>query len=272
MIAAMPKLMHPITHHLAALVLPLWLAACSGMDADPTMKWGMDKLYTEAKDLRNSGSWERAIEYYEKLENRAAGTLLAEQAMLDKAYCYYKSDSNVNPQRARALATLERFLREHPGSEAVDYALYLKGLVNFDDDTGVFGQYDLHDLAMREQNAAKESFSAFKQLLQQYPHSVYVADAKARMVFIIQLLSESELAAARFYFGRKAYLAASGRALAVVRDYPGSQSQEEALSILARSYAALDLPQLQQDTWRILRLNFPASRFLAAAEAKPEPR
>ena len=44
-----------------------------------------NKIYAEAKDEMNSGSYEKAVPLLEKLEGRAAGTPLAQQAQLDKA-------------------------------------------------------------------------------------------------------------------------------------------------------------------------------------------
>jgi outer membrane protein assembly factor BamD len=49
----------------------------------------------------------------------------------------------------------------HPASPALDYALYLKGIVNFNDNLGLFSFVSRQDLSERDQKAAKESFEAF---------------------------------------------------------------------------------------------------------------
>ena len=65
------------------------------------------------------------------MEGRAAGTILAQQAQhLDQAYAQWKVG-----ERATALATLDRFIKVHPSSPALDYAMYLKGIVNFNSNT-----------------------------------------------------------------------------------------------------------------------------------------
>ena len=79
----------------------------------------------------SSGSWERASKLFEKLEGRAAGTLLAQQAALELAYTQYKTG-----EKAQALATLERFIKLNPSSPALDYAYYLQGIINFNDNLG----------------------------------------------------------------------------------------------------------------------------------------
>ena len=163
-----------------------------------------NKIYAEAKDEMNSGSYEKAVPLLEKLEGRAAGTPLAQQAQLDKAYAHYKSS-----EPAQAIATLERFMKLHPASPAVDYALYLRGIVNFNDNLGMFSFITRQDLSERDQKAAKESFESFKELVTRFPDSRYSPDARQRMTYIVNSLAEYEVHVARFYFKRGAYLAST---------------------------------------------------------------
>jgi outer membrane protein assembly factor BamD len=142
------------------------LVACSSKPLDHTESWSPNKLYTEAKDELANGAYDKAIPLYEKLEGRAAGTPLAQQAQLEKAYAHFKARDS-----AQALITLERFMKLHPASAAMDYALYLKGLVNFNDELGIFGFISKQDLSERDQKAAKESFEAFKELANRFPES-----------------------------------------------------------------------------------------------------
>lgn len=66
--------------------LVAFLHGCSTTTPDNTAGWSPNKIYAEAKDEIDSGSYSKAIPLLEKLEGRAAGTLLAQQAQLDKAY------------------------------------------------------------------------------------------------------------------------------------------------------------------------------------------
>jgi hypothetical protein len=59
-------------------------AGCSSAPKDNTAGWSPNRLYAEAKDEMNSGSYDKAVELLEKLEGRAAGTLLAQQAQLEQ--------------------------------------------------------------------------------------------------------------------------------------------------------------------------------------------
>ena len=234
------------------------LAACSSTPDDATATWSPNRIYAQAKDEVASGSYDKAIPLFEKLEGRAAGTPLAQQAQLDKAYAHFKAGD-----QAQAIATLDRFMKLHPASPALDYALYLKGIVNFNDELGPFSFLARQDLSERDQKAAKESFEAFKELVARYPDSRYTPDAKARMTYIVNSLAQYEVHVARYYFQRGAYVAAISRAQNALTDYQGVPALEEALFILMRSYDALGLEQLRDDARRVLASNYPDSEYLS---------
>lgn len=233
------------------------LAGCSSAPVDKTAGWSPNKIYSEAKDEMSSGAYDKAVLMFEKLEGRAAGTPLAQQAQVDKAYAHYKSGES-----AQALATLDRFIKLHPSSPALDYALYLKGIINFNDDLGMFSAITRQDLSERDQKAAKESFEAFKELVAKYPDSRYAPDASQRMTYIVNSLAQYEVHVARYYLGRGAYVAAVNRAQIAVSDYQGVPAVEEALFIMHEAYDALGLVQLRDDTKRILEKNYPQTAYL----------
>ena len=241
-----------------ALAVCFVLAGCSTKPVDPTAGWSPNKIYAEAKDEARSGGYEKAIPLFEKLEGRAAGTPLAQQAQLEKAYAQYKGG-----EQAQAIATLDRFIKLHPASPALDYALYLKGLVNFNDNLGIFAFISRQDLAERDQKAAKESFESFRELATRYPESRYTPDARLRMTYIVNSLAESEVHVARFYYSRGAYVAAISRAQSAISDYRDVPALEEATYIIYKSYDALGMTQLRDDTQRILEKSYPNSEFLS---------
>jgi outer membrane protein assembly factor BamD len=241
----------------AMLTGPLLLTACSSTPVDKTAGMSPNAIYADAKEEMGNGQWDKAILMLEKLEARAAGTPLAQQAQVDKAYAYYKTG-----EPAQALATLERFIKLHPASPAMDYALYLKAIVNFNDDLGMFSSISRQDLSERDQKAAKESFESFKELVSRFPNSKYSVDARQRMTYIVNSLAQYEVHVARYYFKRGAYLAAINRAQVAVTDYPDVPATEESLFILYKSYDALGMAQLRDDAKRVLEKNYPKSEFL----------
>jgi outer membrane protein assembly factor BamD len=243
---------------LSALAIVVLLAACGTSAKDETAGMSVEKLYAEAKEEAANGGYERAAKLYEKVEGRGAGTLLAQQAQIDLAYVHYKSGD-----KAQALAVLDRFMKLHPTSPAFDYALYLKGLVNFNDNLGLFGNFTKQDLSERDQQASRDSFQTFKQLIERFPQSAYAPDAQLRMNYIVNALANYEVHVARYYFRRGAYVAAANRAQKAVVEFQQSPAAEEALYIMVQSYDRLGLVALRDDADRVLRRNFPDSAFVS---------
>ncbi|HSV70401.1 MAG TPA: outer membrane protein assembly factor BamD [Methylibium sp.] len=245
--------------------LALALAACSGMPKDPTEGQAIEKLYEDARDEAANGNWERATQLYEKLEARAAGTPLAQQAQLDLAYAQYKGG-----QKEPALATLARFIKLHPSSPAIDYAYYLQGLVNFNDNLGLLGSFTRQDLSERDQQASRDAYQSFRQVVTQFPASKYAPDAQLRMNHIVNSLAQYEVHVARYYYRRAAYVAAANRAQQAVQEFQTAPAIEEALYILTLSYDRLGMNELRDDAQRVLAKNFPESRYVKDGFVGPE--
>jgi outer membrane protein assembly factor BamD len=247
----------PALRAVCCVAAALVLAACGSTPKDETAKLSVEELYAQAKEDQSTGSYDKAIKAYERLEGRAAGTPLAQQAQLELAYAHWKAG-----ERVEALAALERFIKLHPTSPAFDYALYLKGLINFNDNLGILGNFARQDLSERDQQASRDSYQAFKQLVERFPQSQYAPDARQRMTYIVNSLAAYEVHVARYYYRRGAYVAAANRAQQTVQEFQQSPSAEEALFLMARSYDRLGLDQLRDDAERVLRQNYPDSDFL----------
>ena len=223
---------------------------------DETAGWSANKLYTEAKASMADGAYDKAIKYFEKLEARFPFGRYAQQAQLEVAYAYFRQG-----EAASTIAACDRFIRLHPNHPNVDYAYYLKGLANFNEDLGLIGYITLQDLTERDPKAARESFDAFKVMVGKYPESRYAADATARMKYLINAMASYEVHVARYYMKREAYVAAVSRAQTAVKTYPDAPANEEALFIMIKAYDALGMNDLRDDAERVMRRNFPTSEY-----------
>jgi len=234
------------------------LGGCSLLpdQIDETAGWSANKLYSEAKDAMNDGAYDKAVKYFEKLEARFPYGRYAQQAQLEVAYAYFRQS-----EPASAIAACDRFIRLHPNHPNVDYAYYLKGLANFNEDLGLLGYVSLQDLTERDPKAARDSFDAFKALVNKYPESRYTPDATARMKYLINALASHEVHVARYYMKREAYVAAVNRAQTAVKTYPDAPANEEALFVMVKAYDLLGMNDLRDDAERVMRKNFPQSEY-----------
>lgn len=251
--------LRPLARALPAFTVALACAFTVGCASDKNKddQSNVEKLYADAMDDVASSNYEHAIKTLSGIEGKGAGSILSQQAQLELGYLYWKTGD-----KAQAISTLDRFIKLHPSSPALDYALYLRGLVNFNDDLGFLGTISGQTLSERDQEASRESFSSFKQLIEQFPDSKYTPDAKVRMDFTVNALAEYQIHVAKYYLRRGAYVAAASRAQQCVTEFPQTASTPEALAIMVRAYDKLGLTQLRDDADRVLKKNFPNSQFV----------
>jgi outer membrane protein assembly factor BamD len=239
---------------LLLVLLAAWLSGCGILPdkEDETKDWSAAKFYTEAKKALDEREYDTAIRYYELLEARYPFGQYAQQAELDLAYAYYKSD-----EPDSAIAACDRFIKIYPINPSVDYAYYLKGLVNYNRELGLVERYLPVDHTQRDPGAARQSFDDFSELVSRFPNSRYAPDARQRMLALRNQMAEYELHVARYYMRRRAYLAAANRASGVVAHYERTPAIPEALTIMVDAYQRLEMTELANDARRVLKLNFP---------------
>lgn len=237
--------------------LALALAGCAASSLDPTANWTAEELYADARQWLDGGAWNSAVKSLQRLESRYPFGRYAQQAQLDLAYALYKEG-----ERAEALSNVDRFIRLHPAHERLDYAFYLKGVINFNTREGLVARFAGQDMSERDLHATREAYEAFKQVVTRFPDSPYVPDSIDRMKFLVNMMASGEVSIARYYYGRGAYVAAVNRANDVISSYQGTPALEEALQVMASSYDRLGMADLRDDTWRVLERSFPESRYL----------
>jgi outer membrane protein assembly factor BamD len=243
-----------------AFLLAAALGGCGGgIVDDETAGWSAQRLYGEAKDAMAAKDWANAVKYFEKLEARYPYGRYAQQAQLEVAYAHWKDG-----ERASAVAAADRFIKLYPNHPNVDYAYYLKGLVNFNELSGFLTWLTSPDMSDRDPKATREAFEAFREVVTRFPQSKYADDSAARMRYLVNALASHEVHVARYYMRRGAYLAAANRAQYAVQHYPQSPAIEEAIFILVRAYDALGMTDLRDSAERVMRKNFPESDFLSA--------
>lgn len=247
---------------LALLGLALVTSGCR-KDKDFEDERTASELYEDAKKSLDNQSWDRAILGYKQLQTRYPFGRYTEQSMLDLSYAYYKAREPEN-----AISNLNRFIRTYPTHPNVDYAYYLKGLVNFEENLGFLERMLPKRIHDRDQSAARDAFNDFSELIRRFPESRYVADSRQRMVFLRNNLAAYEVAVASYYMRREAYVAAANRARFAVENYPGTPQNADALILMYRAYTALDLPDLANGAMEVLEVNYPDNYYVQGRKKK----
>jgi len=231
----------------------IFLFGCSALEdkQDKEADWSAKKFYDEAKAALDKENYEKAIKLYEKLEARYPFGLYAAQAQLDIAYAYYKFQ-----EPDSAIAAIERFIKLHPQNPHIDYAYYLKGLVNYNRGIGFIGRFIPTDTTQRDPGPANEAYRDFSELTKRFPQSRYFEEAKQRMIALQNNLAMYEIHVARYYFKMGAYVATINRANGVLEKYQRTEAIPLALKIMEQAYTNLGMTDLARDAARVYAFNY----------------
>ncbi|MDO8694930.1 MAG: outer membrane protein assembly factor BamD [Sheuella sp.] len=242
---------------LCAVIL---IAGCAknGQEYDPTANWTAERLFQDGKEEMNAANWKLAKERFLAVETRFPLGVYAQQSMINLAYSQWK-----DKEPEVALATLARFQQQYPNHPAMDYVLYLKGMINFTPPSAVFASVTRQNPGERDPKALRQSYAAFNELIQRFPDSRYSVDARKRVSWLVNTMAENEKFIARYYYDRYAYVAAINRAQIVITDFQGVPASEEALYIMMMSYEKLGMTDLRNDSERVLLANFPNTKFIS---------
>ncbi|HEY0766777.1 MAG TPA: outer membrane protein assembly factor BamD [Steroidobacteraceae bacterium] len=254
----------PVRGSVVALcIVLLAVAGCRTHRERDQKKASPDVLYKRARHDLDSYDFTAAIKVYEQLTARFPFTDEARQSRLDLIYAYYRAGEGES-----ATDAAETFIRENPAHPRVDYAWYVKGLVEFERTPNVIEHLFRADLTQRPPATARKAFAAFKTVVEQYPKSEYAHDSLQRMIYLRNRLASYETHVARYYLKRGAYVAAAQRAKGVIEQYDGAPAVREALQIMIESYDRLNLQPLAAQTRQVYEANYAGEVRQAQAEVK----
>jgi len=257
-------LSRPLRASLVALCVVLGAVAVSGCRTHrEDKKVTPEALYKKAHKALESYDFNGAIKSYEQLTARFPFTDEARQARLDLIYAYYRAG-----EKESATDAADTFIRENPTHPRVDYAYYVKGLVDFEHTPNAMESLFHTDLTQRPPSTARKSYAAFKTVVEQYPKSEYAHDSLQRMVYLRDRLASYEVHVAQYYYKRGAYIAAAQRARGAIEQYDGSPAVQEAVDLLIQCYDHMQLEALATQSREVYATNYAHEGQTLAADAK----
>jgi len=238
---------------LAVVAMPLVLSACQSDDdinlatyveqTDPA-----DKLYNEGLANLNAGRLKEAERKFAAIDRQHPYSEYARKAMVMGAFASYR-----NGNYDEAINAGKRYVQLYPSSPDAAYAQYIVGLSYF---------RQIRDVT-QDQKESRRAIEAMDEVVQRWPDSEYVDDAKAKIRFARDQLAGKEMQVGRYYLERREYIAAIKRFRYVVENYSNTRHVEEALARLTEAYYAMGLAQEAQAAAAVLGQNFPDSEWYA---------
>ncbi|MFY2765311.1 outer membrane protein assembly factor BamD [Arenimonas sp. MALMAid1274] len=246
------------------LVLVATLSGCQsigklfgGNKEEATETLPVEAMYSEAKGSMLGRNYDRSARFYQRLVSRFPYGVYSEQAQLELAYVLYKQ-----AKTEEATSAINRFIRTYPTHRHIDYAHYLKALINFDRSSSLLLRLARQDMSQRDLGAPTQSLNDFAEVVRDYPNSVYAPDARQRMIYLRNLLAQHEINVGLYYLRRDAYVAAANRGKYILQTYPQSAYDGDAVALMAASYSALGQEQLAADARKVLEQNYPDHDYL----------
>jgi outer membrane protein assembly factor BamD len=249
---------------LASLLAAVALTGCKtreGGDEGPMTDPAV--VYERAHRALSVGDFPLAIRIYEALMARYPFAAETRQSRLDVIYAYYRAGESES-----AIDAADTFIRENPTHPRIDYAWYLKGLTDFERMPNFLERWFRVDMDQRPPNMARRAFAAFATVIEQYPTSEYAHDSRRRMVYLRNRLADYEIAVARYYVDRGAFVAAAQRAKVAIEEFDGAPAVREALEIMIYCYERMDLGELASQTRQMYRANYDAEPRVRDAAPK----
>jgi outer membrane protein assembly factor BamD len=205
-----------------------------------------DVLYNQGLANLEAGKLTEASRKFEAVERDHPYSEFGRKAQVMKAFTQYRMGSYSD-----AIASARQYLALYPSSDDSAYAHYIVGLAY---------HRQIKDVT-RDQREARGTISAMQELIDRFPDSEYVPDAKSKMLFARDQLAGKEMQVGRYYQERREYLAAITRFKTVVQTYPNTRHVEEALHRLTETYFAMGLTAEAQTAAAVLGNNFPDSEW-----------
>lgn len=212
-----------------------------------------EQVYIQkAEKALDNGQYTDAAKYLEAIDTYYPTGDYAQQAQLELLYTKFQQKDYEG-----TVSLAERFIRLNPQHPNVDYAYYVRGVANMEQNYDGLMRYTSLKQSHRDTSYLKLAYQNFVDFIRRYPSSTYAVDAAQRMKYIGNELAESEMNVARFNIKRKAWLAAVERSQWVIEHYPQTPQIPEALATVAYGYEQLGDKATAQQYIDVLKLNYP---------------
>src|SRR5580698_9525634 len=173
---------------IALCITSVVLTGCESSRERKLLNSNPAAIYKVAHERMENGDYKSAVKLLEGLTARFPFTEQARQSRLDLIYCYYKDNEGES-----ATDAADTFIRENPINPRVDYAYYVKGLVDFERTPNIFERWFHADLTKRPPVTARKSFDSFQKVVKQCPKSAYAHDSLQRMIYLRNRLADYDV-------------------------------------------------------------------------------
>jgi outer membrane protein assembly factor BamD len=253
---------HPVRHISSLVLLVVALAGASGCltvtkGTVPAGTLEPDKfLFDKGTAALDAKKWLTAREYYKQVVETYTGSVYRPDAKLGIGDTYLGEGS----AEALVLAINEfrEFLTFYPTNRRADYAQYKLSLAHFRQMRA----------PQRDQTETRETIKELETLVQRYPNSSLMPEAKAKLREARDRLSEADYLVGFFYFRQRWYPGAIDRFKAVLKQDAEYTGRDAVYFNLAESYVKIKRPAEALPLYERLVEEFQQSEYLVEARKR----
>lgn len=242
----------------------LALAACAGSRTSMggEVKYGAtaEEDYAFGQKAIERSDWVEAQKLLEHIRTKYPFSKYAALAELRLADAKYKQDRFLEAGDAYAA-----FVRLHPGHEEADYADFRAALCSVKDSPSDFVLFPPPE--EKDLKAARLAVERLQAFVKDRPDSKHRPEAEKLLQAARGRLADHEWYVADFYLRRRRWAGGAGRLEALLKDYPGSAREPEAMLLLAKAYRAMNEDFRAQQAVQKLLARYPDDPRRAEAEA-----
>lgn len=205
-----------------------------------------DQLYNQGLANLESGRVVEAARKFDAVDRQHPYSEFARKSIVLGAFANYRQG-----RYPEAISAAKRYVTLYPTDKEAAYAQYIIGLSYF---------RQIPDVT-RDQADSRRTLAAMTELVDRYPDSEYVEDAKTKMRFARDQIAGKEMQVGRYYLERREYLASIKRFRIVIEQFSNTRHTEEALARLTEAYFAMGLATEAQTAAAVLGQNYPDSQW-----------
>lgn len=223
------------TRMLLVAMLPLLACASGRVSFTGEIRYARtaEENYEAGVDEMGKENWIEAGKFYEHVRTKYPFSRYAALAELRQADSKYLQSRFLEASEAYSA-----FVTAHPTHENVDYAAFRAARARYDDAPTEFLLFPR--TAEKDQKALRAAADLLVAFLKQRPEAAQVPEARTLLAEAQKRQADHEAYVGEFYWKRERWAGAAMRYETLVREYPGTPQEPEALMRMGYAYARLD--------------------------------
>ena len=228
-------------------IILLLLFSCSTNEKINKIVQEDDKqIFEKGIQFLEEKKYKESIDQFIKISDEFPFSQYSSHSQIYNAYINFELNKT-----EQTILILNDYISMNPDGLFTEFAEYLIAMcyyVNISDPS-------------RDSKFTKIAIEKFNKITKKYPNSKYAKDAKLKLEYLKNYLARKEFEVGMYYLNNNAPSPALNRFSMILKDYQGSNIIPQTLYRMYEAFEMLKLKNNSEQTYSILKYNFPKSRW-----------